>query len=171
MMTEDAGRSSTFLDVLTLAFVLPVKYVNDWFQESTWTSIRTSGNVRTAGRPDYRECVILREEATKLAKEHHYGSRTCAIYERSYDALEARGGFGVKSQANRAWVYGRRFASEKQGSARVRELEVALNRAAKKDQKPVALKAAVPKTKRKMKPVQQTGISKRRTTGKKSRRG
>ena len=38
--------------------LLPIPYVRDWFQESTWHAIATKG--RKAGHPSFSKCTIFR---------------------------------------------------------------------------------------------------------------
>jgi hypothetical protein len=55
--TARGGRSSH--DCVTHDFVFPVKWLNNWFREDTWTRIAANG--REAGRPNHDSLVILSE--------------------------------------------------------------------------------------------------------------
>ncbi|KAH9866041.1 hypothetical protein J1614_008605 [Plenodomus biglobosus] len=122
--TMEAGESNVQHDLVVHNFITPFEFIYSWFQESTWQSIATKG--RVAGRPSYRNAVVLRTEAVKFRKSsgslrrYQFGTRTCAIEPYQYAELVENG--GLMSRARRPWMYGERFATGKQADRRLRQL-------------------------------------------------
>lgn len=58
-------------------FILPVPYIHDWFQESTWKRTATDG--RLEGRPNFDDALIMRQVPVNLDDDESWGDRTCSI--------------------------------------------------------------------------------------------
>lgn len=97
--TEQGGQDRH--NVLIHDFILPVEYINSWFQESTWEAIAQHG--RKVGRPSHDNVVILRERPTDLVNEEEFGNHECTIEGYSHSDLVANGGFNGRK---RKFLYG-----------------------------------------------------------------
>lgn len=101
--TEQAGRLNHL--ILDHDYVLPVQYISDWFQESTWRRIKILG--RVAGRPNHSQVVIMREEPCDVDAKDKFDTYECTVEPYDFAQLIALGGF-AEPRASRL-AYGTKF--------------------------------------------------------------
>jgi hypothetical protein len=124
--TAEAGESDAPSALVQHTFILPVEWINAWFQQSTWDTIAADGRVE--GRPSYWDAAILRGEAVKMRKgdatmkNYKLGTRVCTIEPYNHTDLVFRGGLSTRNAGNRVWVYGQQFVRATETTARLADM-------------------------------------------------
>ncbi|KAJ4372053.1 hypothetical protein N0V83_003826 [Neocucurbitaria cava] len=114
-------------------FIIPVQYINAWFQESTWRAIAKRG--RVAGRPNHNDSVITRVQVKELdSADGSWGLCDYTVERYDYTTLVARGGFIGEGEGDTKFLYGAaKLTTKKLTQAYVDRLAYAFSR---KQEKP-----------------------------------
>jgi len=94
--------------ILNHDFIVPVDYIHEWFQETTWARITAKG--RAYGRPNFDTSVVVREEPVSVDANGDFYTRKCTVAPYDYADLVARNGFS-DDRAHRRFLYGDKFSN------------------------------------------------------------